>query len=834
MKKFYLFTATAIALIAHNISADSFEYGAYRFETNADDVNDGIGVTLLGFSYQVNQQTESALFNTDFFENGTFNVGDNTYVLTQIADNAFAYAWQHKFTELTIPATVEKVGSNAFAGAFTEEGVSDNNYMSYKAVLNIKGGTIGAGAFQNIKFKRVVVDASEAPITLVYKDWQSSFANSKFAYLSLNGNIDMAQKQFQNCGMAYVNINCSHVPDYAFSNAGFNSGSSHWTFGENVEYIGIRAFENLQNGLGDLVLPCRNLAIDECAFYNAKVTSVECTSSFNGTIGSNAFENNANLDKVSIYSESIGDHAFKNCVNLKTVVFGPKLRFIGSEVFEECRKVQDIFVGIEMEENEPIIPVCAPGAFYGVGYDVDPETADPLQNDAKHQAWTDIGYGDWGNIVYDLVKIHVAPYTRTISGSFKSINDKRLAQYVIDVMRNTECSTDDAYDKSVNGKGFLHQGWDRDWDKAFYCYRDHTSSDADMKIYDKPCGDVQSNSPYQVGNFWYIVANSSMNDVINEEEMGPYGEQVMINIPIEEFIFNQNWQKYISKCNAGMSEDLGMHIVVLFKAVKNDIPDDNFSGIFTTNREQMASQTMNVREEEESVCIQVNDMVYARDIKFQKCTLSKEGLYNSYTAVNDFIRKEYGSNIADMYKSHWSDIQRNGVYRDCRSETLCVPNDNSVARYYANAISDFHTDYEVLDNAHYEQHSVAAGEENYYISFFANKQLRDQMISYLTSQNSNDSGRLRAHSASDKLTMNNGFWLQMPDIESADDVHYVYKNIYIDEVGITTDATDTLFDADDNAQPVYYDMHGYKTLNPIKGNLYIQVKGSKTSKVFIK
>jgi hypothetical protein len=836
MKKNYQTLIALFAMAAPAVSAQNIEVGAYKFQVNNDAVENGQGVTLVGFTDQSNQQTAEEEYSTLFFETGRFTVNDNNYVLTEIADNAFSWSWKHKFNDITIPSTVKRVGSNAFAGAFNEDGVNESDHTTYKATLTIRGGTIGGGAFQNVKFKNVIIDGTETPVTLVNENWQSSFANAKFSYLSIDGDVAMAENQFQNCGVAHVYVNCKDIPARSFSNCGFRTGSKQWSFGEDIEHIGERAFENLVNGIGELVLGCKNVTIDQYAFDNAGITSVECANTFSGTIGAYAFNNNRNLEKVSIYSESIGHHTFNNCVNLKTVVFGPKLRFIGSEVFYECQKLQDIYVGVDVADGTPQIPVCAPGAFFGVGYNLDVETAGD-QKQVKHPGWSEQGFDNWGNIVYDLVKVHVSPYVLTLDGRYVSkAEDRNLTAEVIEIMRNTECSTDESLDNSQRGKGFSHQGWDRDWEKAYYCYRDHKSADNEVATYSNPCdGSNLGDSPYQVGNFWYVSGDATINDVINPDEMGEYGEQVLINIPIEEFIFNQNWQSYETDYEYTKREDQGMHIIIFFKAVRDDVPKDEFTGIFNADREEMANGTMNVVTPDTSTDIEITNVLNAHDVTFQRCQIASSGMSNQYTGVNNFIREHYGTDVADMYEAYWSEISNGSVYRDCRSETLCVPNDSNKPMYYTNAIAEFHTDMEVVSEAHYEKHSVDNDEEIYHISIYAPAEMREHMVSYLTSYRHN-SPKQSSKKRSNDLTMNNGLWVQVPNIDTADDIHYVYKNIYIDPIGVYTGVNDVITNEEETIDmpAKYYDLHGIQIEKPEKGNLYIQVKGNKTEKVLIK
>jgi len=251
----------------------------------------------------------------------------------------------------------------------------------------------------------------------------------------------------------------------------------------------------------------------------------------------------------------------------------------------------------------------------------------------KHPGWSEQGFDNWGNIVYDLVKVHVSPYVLTLDGRYVSkAEDRNLTAEVIEIMRNTECSTDESLDNSQRGKGFSHQGWDRDWEKAYYCYRDHKSADNEAATYSNPCdGSNLGDSPYQVGNFWYVSGDATINDVINTDEMGEYGEQVLINIPIEEFIFNQNWQSYETDYEYTKREDQGMHIIIFFKAVRDDVPKDEFTGIFNTDREEMANGTMNVVTPDTSTDIEITNVLNAHDVTFQRCQIASSGMSNQYT-----------------------------------------------------------------------------------------------------------------------------------------------------------------------------------------------------------
>ncbi len=160
--------------------------------------------------------------------------------------------------KITLPSNVGAIGEYAFYGCNDIEEVSANNLM--------------------------FVDSF-------------AFCNSAIKKFTASGNYRIENGAFRNC----KNLETMDL--------------------ENVEYIGVSAFENCTS-LKNVTLPENIEMVNECAFANTGIT------------------------EITIYGDDcdICESAFKNCENLKTVNIEDGVTYVGMNAFLGCSEIETIYI----------------------------------------------------------------------------------------------------------------------------------------------------------------------------------------------------------------------------------------------------------------------------------------------------------------------------------------------------------------------------------------------------------------------------------------------------------------------------------------------------------
>lgn len=300
------------------------------------------------------------------------------YPLYKIADNAFA--GNGSITLVTVPATVETIGSNAFKGvtypiikikATTPPVLASKLPMfsaivppasvkAYKAANYWKEMTIiGEGKNDIEVTTSATVDLTEAIMT------QAKITPASVTSIKVHGpltNDDIINALNTNMRSCYAidlsDAEIEALPDGAFNgkiglleitlpaglkaigNNAFNGCfalRNEVTIPAGVETIGSNAFKGCKNAKFNPALPETLTAIGDYAFQNcANLYAVTLPASLQ-TIGDYAFEaSNVQEAVLPAGLKIIGAYAFRHCSNITRVTLPDGLTTLGEGAFQQC------------------------------------------------------------------------------------------------------------------------------------------------------------------------------------------------------------------------------------------------------------------------------------------------------------------------------------------------------------------------------------------------------------------------------------------------------------------------------------------------------------------
>ena len=300
------------------------------------------------------------------------------YPLYKIADNAFA--GNGSITLVTVPATVEAIGSNAFKGvtypiikikATTPPVLASKLPMfsaivppasvkAYKAANYWKEMTIiGEGKNDIEVTTSATVDLTEAIMT------QAKITPASVTSIKVHGpltNDDIINALNTNMRSCYAidlsDAEIEALPDEAFNgkiglleitlpaglkaigNNAFNGCfalRNEVTIPAGVETIGSYAFAGCKNAKFNPALPETLTAIGDYAFQNcANLYAVTLPASLQ-TIGAHAFEaSNVQEAVLPAGLKTIGAYAFRKCSNITRVTLPDGLTTLGEGAFQQC------------------------------------------------------------------------------------------------------------------------------------------------------------------------------------------------------------------------------------------------------------------------------------------------------------------------------------------------------------------------------------------------------------------------------------------------------------------------------------------------------------------
>ena len=300
------------------------------------------------------------------------------YPLYKIADNAFA--GNGSITLVTVPATVETIGSNAFDGVtypiikinattppvlasklpMLSAIVPPASVKAYKAANYWKDMTIiGEGKNDIEVTTSATVDLTEAIMT------QAKITPASVTSIKVHGpltNDDIINALNTNMRSCYAidlsDAEIEALPDGAFNgkiglleitlpaglkaigNNAFNGCfalRNEVTIPAGVETIGNYAFAGCKNAKFNPALPETLTAIGDYAFQNcANLYAVTLPASLQ-TIGAHAFEaSNVQEAVLPAGLKTIGAYAFRHCSNITRVTLPDGLTTLGEGAFQQC------------------------------------------------------------------------------------------------------------------------------------------------------------------------------------------------------------------------------------------------------------------------------------------------------------------------------------------------------------------------------------------------------------------------------------------------------------------------------------------------------------------
>ena len=235
----------------------------------------------------------------------TIEVGDQTYVVTSIADNAFI--GNTAIEEIVIPDTVTSIG-----------------YAAFKQCSNLK--------------------SVEIPESVTTIDERAFSRCSALTSIALPNSItSIGQYAFysdSNLGSIEIPANVESIGKSAFK---YCTGLTEIAIPGSVKTVSKRAFQGC-TGLASVTVPKTVETLGYKAFAGCSgITSATVKAQ---TIGERAFQNNIALKSVTIGDKvtSIGQAAFKNDVKLSSVTIGSKVSSIAKYAFNGTEKLAKITV----------------------------------------------------------------------------------------------------------------------------------------------------------------------------------------------------------------------------------------------------------------------------------------------------------------------------------------------------------------------------------------------------------------------------------------------------------------------------------------------------------
>ena len=374
---FYESTIQDVKVPLASIAAYRKAYGWKDFSNyyGGEEIIDGVAYRIddKGAYVQAAIMTESEIC---LAENVAFEGAQ--YPLYKIADNAFA--GNGSITLVTVPATVETIGSNAFDGVtypiikikattppvlasklpMLSAIVPPASVKAYKAANYWKEMTIiGEGKNDIEVTTSATVDLTEAIMT------QAKITPASVTSIKVHGpltNDDIINALNTNMRSCYAidlsDAEIEALPDGAFNgkiglleitlpaglkaigNNAFNGCfalRNEVTIPAGVETIGSNAFAGCRNAKFNPALPETLTAIGDYAFQNcANLYAVTLPASLQ-TIGDHAFEaSNVQEAVLPAGLKTIGAYAFRHCSNITRVTLPDGLTTLGEGAFQQC------------------------------------------------------------------------------------------------------------------------------------------------------------------------------------------------------------------------------------------------------------------------------------------------------------------------------------------------------------------------------------------------------------------------------------------------------------------------------------------------------------------
>ena len=307
------------------------------------------------------------------------------YSVTSIGDMAFDKS--NNLLAIHIPASIKRIGTNAFANCENLEKVFITNLTSW---CNITFGELPFYYPHKLILNDTEITQLEIPngITFV-SDYSFCYlsglekvivpnsvlsigANAYTGCVELNiieltdGITKIGERAFQGCSnLNTINLpnSINQIDDYAFSGCGFTSVDlpnsitllGNGVFSSCKNLVSIKLPNNLPGLREGLFMACFNLesvVVPNSVTYIKRDAFRDCTRITSITLSNNlssidkyAFAGCRSLGYINIPDnvQSIADYAFWMCRDLKEITLGKKLNWIGEEGFAYCEAIENVY-----------------------------------------------------------------------------------------------------------------------------------------------------------------------------------------------------------------------------------------------------------------------------------------------------------------------------------------------------------------------------------------------------------------------------------------------------------------------------------------------------------
>ena len=275
-------------------------------------------LTITGGSGTLDADTISELLDSSDWKSTVKTVDLSRSGYTQIGkpdDYYGVFQECRQLTEVTLPESLESIGSLAFAGCESLTSINLSDCTSLES--------IGYWAFDSCT-SLASIDLSDC--TSLESIGDGAFAKSGLTSINLSGckNLtSIGNGAFQNCAILET-----------------------ITLPAGLITIGNSAFQKCTS-LGTITLPSTVTTIGNSAFWNCGgLTSITLPAGLQN-IGNSAFRDCSSLEEINLSDctrlESIGNSAFNQCSGLKTVKLPAKLTTIGNYAFYNCSGLENIY-----------------------------------------------------------------------------------------------------------------------------------------------------------------------------------------------------------------------------------------------------------------------------------------------------------------------------------------------------------------------------------------------------------------------------------------------------------------------------------------------------------
>lgn len=356
------------------------------------------GLKNIVISQNVTSISFSAFVGCTGIENITVSSDNKQYASLDgnLYDNGkrtlIQYAVGKTNTSFAVPASVTKIGPNAFAGASnlesltvpfvgeTKDGISNNHFgyifgavtadnnstcvPSNLKTLVVSGGTvindkafIGCSNLESITIADSITQISSTAFDgcddlyqieggIYYVDkWAVKFDNSVASVSLRNNTVGIADSTFANSekltGIA-IGSNIKHIGSYAFENCA-NLATLTFEDDSNCVNIGSYAFSGC-NALTEVTLPNSVENVGALAFNACKNLSGITLSSKLKSISPYMFADCIELETIVIPESVtlIDNYAFYGCISLKNITVPAMVTSIGDSAFSRCSNLDSV------------------------------------------------------------------------------------------------------------------------------------------------------------------------------------------------------------------------------------------------------------------------------------------------------------------------------------------------------------------------------------------------------------------------------------------------------------------------------------------------------------